>query len=68
MNLSTFGVYFRRVFTWGPFQLMLSRTGAGISVRVFPGVRVGRDAGGSFYVSVTIFGWNRRFFNGGGGG
>ncbi len=68
MNLSSFGLYFRRVFTWGPFRLMFSRGGAGISFRVFPGVRVGRDAGGSFYGSVTIFGWNRRFFNRGSGG
>lgn len=62
MNLSTFGLYFRRVFTWGPFRLMFSRSGAGISLRVLPGVRIGRDAGGRLYGSVTIFGWNRRFF------
>lgn len=64
MGLSSFGVYLRRIFNWGPFRLILSSSGVGASVRVFPGVRLGRDAGGSWYVSVTIFGWNRRFFGG----
>ena len=52
---------FRRVMSAGPFRLNLSRHGAGWSVGI-PGVRYGRSATGTPYVSLGFPGLGLYWF------
>ena len=52
---------FRRVVSKGPFRLNVSRRGAGWSVGI-PGLRYGRSAGGTPYVSIGFPGLGLYWF------
>ena len=47
------GLYLRAVQNFGPVRLTVSQAGIGVSVGV-PGVRIGRDARGQFYLDAGL--------------
>ena len=54
------GLFFRRVISFPPLRLNLSKSGAGVSIG-FPGLRIGRAADGRRYISVGIPGTGIRY-------
>lgn len=43
----------RIILREGPVNVTPGNRGAGVSLRILPGVRVGRGAAGGFYVTLT---------------